>query len=192
MSKIIFKTKYLTNLLWIVWNDYMKISEWLICVENDIYISMKYFLLYLDCERWYDVVDGLWYWWWIHICEWLWCCGDYIYLDWLWYGWWIHICWLFAMLLVNTYMLIELWMLLVIAYMLNEWWWCGELFVWTYALLWVICSSIHDWWWRILYLKCKTGVKSYIQCFCCIEGDDLEVIWYRMHLEGSRTLHAFE
>jgi len=25
--------------------------------------------------------------------------------------------------------------LLVIAYMQNEWWWRGELFVWTYALL---------------------------------------------------------
>ena len=57
---------------------------------------------------------------------------------------------------------------------------------------WVICSCIHDWWWRILYPKFKTGVKSYIRCFCCIEGDDLEVIWYRMHLEESRTLHAFE
>jgi len=43
-----------------------------------------------------------------------------------------------------------------------------------------------------LYPKCKTGVKSYIRCFCCIEGDDLEVIWYRMHLEEFRTLHAFE
>ena len=35
-------------------------------------------------------------------------------------------------------------------------------------------------------------MKSYIRCFCCIEGDDLEVIWYRIHLEESRTLHAFE
>jgi len=43
-----------------------------------------------------------------------------------------------------------------------------------------------------LYPKCKTSVKSYIRCFCCIEGDDLEVIWYRMHLEESRTFHAFE
>jgi len=51
LSKIVFKTKYLENLLWIVWYDYMKISEWLICVENDIYLSMKYFLLYLDCEK---------------------------------------------------------------------------------------------------------------------------------------------
>jgi len=23
-----------------------------------------------------------------------------------------------------------------------------------------------------LYPKCKTSVKSYKQCFCCIEGDD--------------------
>ena len=45
---------------------------------------------------------------------------------------------------------------------------------------------------RCLYLKCKTDVKSYIRCFCCIEGDDLEVIWYRLHLAESRTLHAFE
>ena len=45
---------------------------------------------------------------------------------------------------------------------------------------------------RCLYPKCKAGVKSYIQCFCCIEGDNVEVIWYRMHLEESRTLHAFE
>ena len=35
-------------------------------------------------------------------------------------------------------------------------------------------------------------VISYIRCFCCIEGDDLEVIWYRMHLEESRTLPEFE
>jgi len=43
-----------------------------------------------------------------------------------------------------------------------------------------------------LYPNVRRGVKSYIRCVCCIEGDDLEVIWYRMHLEESRTLHAFE
>jgi len=101
--------------------------------------------------------------------------GEYIYVDWLWYCRWLNI-----------------FRVLVIAYILNEWWWCGELFVWTYALLWVICSCIHDWWWHILYPKCKTDVKSYIRCFCCIEGEDLEVIWYRMHQEESKTLHAFE
>jgi len=45
---------------------------------------------------------------------------------------------------------------------------------------------------EFLYPKCKMGMKSYIRCFCSIEGDDLEVIWYRMHLEEFRTLHAFE
>jgi len=144
LSKIIFKTKYLTNLLWIVWYDYMKICEWLLCVGYDVYHSVVYFLLtwivrnslillvntymFIDC----DMV------------------GEYIYVDWLWYGWWIHICWLIVIWLVNTYMLIDcdivgeyiyvnwLWycrwmhicqvmvMLLVIAYMLNEWWWCGD------------------------------------------------------------------
>jgi len=111
---MIFKTKYLANLLWIVWYDYMKISKWLICVENDIYLSMKYFLLYLECEKPYAVDDG-----------------KYMYVDWLCNCWWIHVCWLIVKFLVNTYML----NLLRIAYILCGWWWCGELFVWTYALL---------------------------------------------------------
>jgi len=120
-----------------------------------------------------------------------------------WY-WWMHICWLIEMLLVNTYMLIELWMLLVIAYMssdgkllvnaymLNDRWWCVNC---LYEHMHWVESYVHAYMTDgdgCLYPKCKTGVKSYIRCFCCIEGDDLEVIWYRMHLEESRTLHAFE
>jgi len=42
---MIFKTKYLANLLWIVWYDYMKITEWLLGVEYDVYLSVVYFLL---------------------------------------------------------------------------------------------------------------------------------------------------
>jgi len=109
------------------------------------------------------------------------------------------------MLLMNTYMLIELWMLLVIAYMssddellvnaymLSDWWWCGH----------IVCVNIcielshmfmHTWLMvtDVDIQNVRQGVKSYIRCVCCIEGDDLEVIWYRMHLEESRTLHAFE
>ena len=71
-----------------------------------------------------------------------------------------------------------------------KWWYC---WVWTYALSWVICSCIT--WLMVTDVdiqNVRRGVKSYIRCVCCIEGDDLEVIWYRMHLEESRTLHAFE
>ena len=47
LSKIIFKIKYLKNLLWIVWYDYMKIGEWLLGVEYDVYHNVLYFLLTL-------------------------------------------------------------------------------------------------------------------------------------------------
>ena len=145
---MIFKTKYLANLLWIVWYDYMKICELLLEVEYDVYHSVV-----------------------IELCGEVDMVGEYIYVDWLWYFWWIHICWLIVILLVNTYMLIDCdivgeyiyvnwlwycwWMhmqsptkspsLITITKIMVIWWWCGELFVWTYALLWVICSCIYDW-----------------------------------------------
>ena len=67
LPKMIFKTEYLGNILWIVWYDSMKMCEWLMGVEYDVYHSMVYFLLYLDCEKLYelfncnDVVDVYWY-----------------------------------------------------------------------------------------------------------------------------------
>jgi len=57
LSKIVFKTKYLANLLWIVWYDCMKIYEWLLVVEYDVYHNVLYFLLYLNCEKLYGVVE---------------------------------------------------------------------------------------------------------------------------------------
>ena len=47
---MIFKAEYFANILWITLYDYMKTYEWLIGVEYDIYHSVMYFLLYLDCE----------------------------------------------------------------------------------------------------------------------------------------------
>ena len=67
LLKMVFKAEYLTNLLWIVWYDSMKMCEWLIGVEHFVYHSMMYFLLYLDCEKLYEVFD---LWWW---CCWYWC-----------------------------------------------------------------------------------------------------------------------
>jgi len=126
---MIFKTKYLANLLWIVWYDYMKICEWFLGVEYDAYLSVVYFLLtwivrnnmmllnymiklmlvntYMLID--YDMV------------------GEYIYVGWVWYCQWLYIC-----------------RVLVIAYMINEWWWWGELFVWTYASL-LIYMFMHTW-----------------------------------------------
>jgi len=96
--------------------------------------------------------------------------GDCIYVEW----WWI----------VGEF---------IYAYMLSDWWWCGD----------IVCVNIcielshmfmHTWLMvtDVDIQNVRRGVKSYIRFVCCIEGDDLEVIWYRMHLEESRTLHAFE
>jgi len=53
----------------------------LIGVEYDIYHSMMYFLLYLDCEKWYEMLklygDIV---------------GECMYVNWWWYCWWMHIC----------------------------------------------------------------------------------------------------
>jgi len=88
-----------------------------------------------------------------------------------------------------------------------EWWWIVDGFIFAYMfggdvviLLSVnICIELshmfmHTWLMvtDVDIQNVRRGVKSYIRCVCCIEGDDLEVIWYRMHLEESRTLHAFE
>jgi len=56
LSKVIFKTQYLANLLCIVWYDYTKMYEWLLSVEYDVYHNVLYFLLYLNCEKLYEVV----------------------------------------------------------------------------------------------------------------------------------------
>jgi len=45
------KVDYLINLSWIALYDYMKICEWLLDVEYDVYHKVLYFLLYLDCEK---------------------------------------------------------------------------------------------------------------------------------------------
>ena len=137
LSKMIVKADYFANLSWIALYDWMKICEWLLGSEYDVYHKMMYFLLYLDCEKLYvkqgEEVD----------------IGECIYVDWLGCCWWIHICWLNC----ECCWWLHIWHVLVNAYMLNDWWWCGELFVWTYALSRVICSCIHDWWWRMFISK---------------------------------------
>jgi len=42
LPKKIFKVEYFTNLLWITLYDYMKIHEWLIGVEYDVYHGVMY------------------------------------------------------------------------------------------------------------------------------------------------------
>jgi len=54
---MIFKAICLANLLWIALDDYIKMFEWLLGVENDIYHKMLYFLLYLNYEKLYGVVE---------------------------------------------------------------------------------------------------------------------------------------
>jgi len=75
---MIFKAEYFANLLWIALYDYMRMYEWLIGVEYDFYHDVMYFLLYLNCEKSYDVVE-------LYRC------------------WRIHICWLIVILSVTAY-----------------------------------------------------------------------------------------
>jgi len=79
---MVFKADYFANLLWIALYDYIKMYEWLLGVENDIYLNMMYFLLYLDREKLYVSVE---------LCEGV-DVSKCIYVDWLRCCWWIHIC----------------------------------------------------------------------------------------------------
>jgi len=100
--------------------------------------------------------------------------------------WWCNyvttLCCVILMLLVIVYVLIgdELLMIAYIHVLVMVRW---LLFVWTYAF--VVESYVHAF--------MTDGGGFYIQlrwvrCFCCIEGDDLKVIWYHMHLDESRII----
>ena len=132
--------KYLVNLLCIVWYNYTKMCERIVeCDDIMVWCIFSFTwnvrnrMLLLN----YMMKSMLAYTYMLIDCD---IDGEYIYVNWLWYCRWLHIC----QVLVT---------LMVIAYMLNNWWWCGELFVWTYALCQVICSCIHDWWWLIFISK---------------------------------------
>ena len=43
--------------MWIVLYGYMKMYEWLLGVEYDVYHGMVYFCPYFDYEKWYEVVE---------------------------------------------------------------------------------------------------------------------------------------
>jgi len=57
LLKIIFKAEGFAIRLWIALYDYMKMYEWLVGVEYDVYHSVMYFLPYVDCEKLCEVVD---------------------------------------------------------------------------------------------------------------------------------------
>jgi len=82
LSKMVFKDDYFANLLWIALYDYIKMYEWFLGIEDDIYLNMMYFLLYLDREKLYVSVE---------LCEEV-DVSKCIYVDWLRCCWWIHIC----------------------------------------------------------------------------------------------------
>jgi hypothetical protein len=88
----------------------------------------------------------------------------------------------------DNYLLVELWMSLVIVYMLSG----GELLSIAYIqvlvmLRWFVCVNICIVVESYVHAFMTDGGGFYIQlrwlrCFCCIEGDNLEVIWYHMHV----------
>jgi len=143
LSKIIFKTKYLANLLWIVWYDYMKICEWFLGVGYDVYHSVVYFLLtwivrnnmmllnymiksmlvntYMLID--WDVVGKYIY---VNFIvnvvgdciyvKWWWIVGEYIYAKWLVMMWWIvcvNIC------IESSHMFMHTWLMVTDVYIQN-------------------------------------------------------------------------
>ena len=80
LSKMVIKADYFANLSSIALYDWMKICEWLLGGEYDVYHKVMYFLLYLDCEKLY-----------VELCEEV-DIGECIYVNWLRCCWWIHIC----------------------------------------------------------------------------------------------------
>ena len=131
MSKIIFKTKYFANLLWIVCYDYIRMYGWLLSVEIDIYLNMMYFLLYLDREKLYvsvelcedvDVSEFIYVNWIVNVVgdciyvKWWWIVGEYTYAKWLVLMWWIvcvNIC------IESSHMLMHTWLMVTDVYIEN-------------------------------------------------------------------------
>ena len=145
--------------------------EWLLSDECDVCDHMLYLFLYLDCkELCGDVATICWFMWrWLvmHMCVTTICC---LYCE---CSWWLYICYV----VVNCCWL----------HMYKYWWCWGD---------YCLCEHMH-WVESYVHAFMTDGGGFYIQlrwlrCFCCIEDDDLEVIWYHMHLEESRALYAFE
>jgi len=60
----------------------MKMYEWLLGVEYDVYHNGLYFLPYFDYEKWYEVVELY------DLVD----VGEYVYVNWWWYCRRMHIC----------------------------------------------------------------------------------------------------
>jgi len=130
---MVFKADYLANLSLIALCDLIKIYEWFLGIERDVYHEVMYFLLYLYCEKlilvdaymlidwdvareyiyvnWIvNVVGDCIYvkWWWI-VCE-------YIYVKWLVMMWWIvcmNIC------IESSHMFTHTWLMVTDVYIQN-------------------------------------------------------------------------
>jgi len=142
LSKMVFKTEYLANLLWLVWYDYMRMWEWLIGVEHDVYHRVIYFFLYLNYDKLYEVVD-LWWCCWFLICKFDDdSCGACMYERCL-FWWWI--------MLLNYYM--QTMVLLMVNAYLQKWRWF-RIFI-SNGVIWILCIQCLriyiyiyiQWWW---------------------------------------------
>jgi len=81
---LIFNPDYLANLLWIVWYGCMKMYEWWIGVEYDVYHNVLYFSPLLELWEFYEVVELLWWCcWWLYMfmCIYV---GEFSYMQWCW------------------------------------------------------------------------------------------------------------
>jgi len=128
LSKMVFKADYLANPLWIALYYYIKMYEWLLGVEIDIYLNMIYFLLYLDHEKLYvsvelceevDVSECIYVNWIVNVVgdciyvKWWWIIGEYTYAKWLVMMWWIvcvNIC------IESSHMFMHTWLMVTDVY----------------------------------------------------------------------------
>ena len=143
---MVFKADYFANLLWIALYDCIKMYEWLLGVENDIYLNMMYFLLYLDREKlfvsvnyvkklmlvnaymlidWDVAREYIYVNWIVNVVgdciyvKWWWIVGEYIYAKRSVMMWWIvcvNIC------IVSGHMFMHTWLMVTDVYIQNVRW----------------------------------------------------------------------
>jgi len=121
--------------LWIVWYEYMKMYEWLMDVEYDVYHSLVYFLLYLDCENSYEIVESLWWCcWWLYMYMSIYVAGEFSYMLLATIWWCKH---------VLKYVGVDFGVDCVICTRIHDWWWQSIYPYWR--RLWCVCCIMR---WR--------------------------------------------
>ena len=158
-QKLCLRPDNFQTFLWIVWHEYMKMCEWLIGVEYDVYYNVLYFSPLLELWEFYEVVELLW-----------WCC------------WWLYM--FMCIYVVGEFsihaMVLNCWCKHVMNDVSVDCWSCVNICI---VVNWVICSCIITCCWQILCIQLFTLIiRVAYDVFVVSWGDDLGVDWYHMHV----------